>query len=177
MNMPEIPELTEIFATLGLIGQVVFWVTGAYFIAFWFSLIVWTFRDIRSRSRDLFTQALGTLLVVPPPPLDLGGLVLYLILRPRDTLAERYERALEEEALLQGIEDVDVCPACKELIERDYAICPSCYTQLKRKCPDCGRLIELTWNVCAYCGNRMLPEPVPASSRGETALDKNRELQ
>ena len=30
--MPEIPDLTELFATLGLIGQVLFWVIGAYFV-------------------------------------------------------------------------------------------------------------------------------------------------
>lgn len=175
--MPEIPDLTEILATLGLIGQVVFWVTGAYFIAFWFSLIVWTFRDSRSRSRDLFTQALGTLLVVPPPPVNLGGLILYLILRPRETLAEIYERSLEEEALLQGIEDVNVCPACKQLVEADYVICPHCYTQLKRKCPDCGRFMELDWTVCAYCGARSLHEPPPVSTPEELTLDQDREPQ
>ena len=175
--MPEIPDLTEIFATLGLIGQVVFWVSGAYFIAFWFSLIVWTFRDIRTRSRDLFTQALGTLLVVPPPPVNLGGLILYFILRPRETLAEMYERSLEEEALLQGLEDVDVCSACKQLVEPDYVICPHCYTQLKRKCADCGRLLELDWTVCAYCGSRSLHTAPPISAPEEIALDKDREPQ
>jgi RNA polymerase subunit RPABC4/transcription elongation factor Spt4 len=161
--MPEIPDLTELLATLGLIGQVLFWVGGAYFVAFWFSLIVWTFRDVRSRSRDLFTQALGTLLVVPPPPLDVAGLVLYLILRPRETLSESYERSLEEEALLQGIEDVDICPACKQLIEREYIVCPQCYTQLRKKCPDCGRLMELSWTVCPFCGGKVASQRAPAS--------------
>ena len=159
--MPEIPELSEILATLGLIGQVLFWILGAYFVAFWFSLIVWTFRDVRSRSRDLFTQALGTLLVVPPPPLDIAGLILYLILRPRETLSEAYERSLEEEVLLQGIEDVNVCPACKQLIEDDYVVCPECYTQLRNKCPGCKRLMELGWTVCAYCGTKTGRARVP----------------
>jgi RNA polymerase subunit RPABC4/transcription elongation factor Spt4 len=175
--MPQFPDLTEILATLGLLGQVLFWVTGAYFVAFWFSLIVWTFRDIRSRSRDLFTQALGTILILPPPPLNLGGLILYLILRPRETLAETYERSLEEEALLQGIEDVEVCPTCRQLIEPDYIVCPQCYTQLKRKCADCGRLMELTWTVCAYCGAKTSQQPVPASRPGELVLEGDRDPQ
>lgn len=55
--MPEFPELTEILATLGLIRQVLFSVVGVYFVGSWFSPIVWTFRDVRARSRDLFTQA------------------------------------------------------------------------------------------------------------------------
>jgi RNA polymerase subunit RPABC4/transcription elongation factor Spt4 len=177
MDMPEVPDLTEILATLGLIGQVLFWVVGAYFVAFWFSLIVWTFRDVRARSRDLFTQLLGALLVLPPPPLNLGGLMLYVILRPRETLAEMYERSLEEEALLQGIEDVDVCPACKQLIEPDYSICPNCFTQLKRKCPDCGCLMELSWSVCAYCGSQSAQQPLPVSRPEGIALEQDREPQ
>jgi RNA polymerase subunit RPABC4/transcription elongation factor Spt4 len=173
--MPEIPDLTELIATLGLIGQVLFWIIGAYFVAFWFSLITWTFRDVRSRSRDLFTQALGTILVVPPPPLDIAGLILYLILRPRETLAEAYERSLEEEALLQGIEDVDVCPSCKQLIEKDYIVCPQCYTQLRKKCPDCGRIQELGWTVCAYCGSKSGRHSVP-SIRPEERLPEERSV-
>ncbi len=175
--MPEFPDLTEIIATLGLVGQILGWVSGAYFVAFWFSIIVWTFRDIRTRSRDLFSQALGTLLILPPPPLNLGGLVLYLILRPRETLAEMYERSLEEEALLQGIEDVEVCPACRQLIEPDYVICPQCYTQLKRKCPDCGRLMHLAWSVCAYCGGKSAQQPLPTFSPEEMELEQDRESQ
>jgi len=166
--MPEIPELTELIATLGLIGQVLFWVIGAYFVAFWFSLIVWTFRDVRARSRDFFTQALGTLLVVPPPPLNLAGLVLYFVLRPRETLSESYERSLEEEALLQGIEDVEVCPACKQLTDPDYVVCPNCYTQLRKKCPDCGRLMELDWTLCAFCGSKVPRQRVPATTPDTT---------
>lgn len=173
--MPEIPDLSELFATLGLIGQVLFWVIGAYFVAFWFSLIVWTFRDVRSRSRDLFTQALGTLLVVPPPPLDLLGLALYLILRPRDTLSEAYDRSLEEEILLQGIEDVEICPACKQLIERDYLVCPNCYTQLRKKCPDCGRIMELDWTVCAYCGGKVASRPASATTPTERLPEEHSE--
>lgn len=175
--MPQIPDLTEILATLGMIGQAVFWVIGAYFVAFWFSLIVWTFRDARGRSRDLFTQALSTLLVLPPPPLNLGGLILYLILRPGQTLAEAYERSLEEEVLLQGIEDVDVCPGCKQLVEPDYVICPQCYTQLKRKCADCGRLMDLSWTVCAYCGSNASRQPLPATRPEERTMEEDSELQ
>ncbi|NIW47440.1 MAG: zinc ribbon domain-containing protein, partial [Gammaproteobacteria bacterium] len=67
----------------------------------WISLVVWTFRDMRARSRDPFAQLLAAVVVAILPG---AGLLVYLILRPPETLAEAYERALEEEALLQEIE-------------------------------------------------------------------------
>ena len=36
----------------------------AYLIAVWFALVAWTFRDIESRSKSVFTQVFSTLLVV-----------------------------------------------------------------------------------------------------------------
>ncbi len=58
--------------------------------------------DIRSRSRDKVIWLLSTLLVLVA---NVFGLIIYLILRPHETLMQAYERSLEEEALLQEIED------------------------------------------------------------------------
>ena len=44
--------------------------------------------------------------------LNVPGLLIYIFLRPRETLSEAYERSLEEEALLQEIEEKPVCPGC-----------------------------------------------------------------
>jgi len=41
-----------------VIGYVV-----TFLIVFWISLVVWTFRDVRSRTQDFLTQILATLLV------------------------------------------------------------------------------------------------------------------
>src|SRR3954451_11743322 len=84
--------------------------TGAYLAALYFATIVWTYRDVTSRTRDVFSIGLGIALVVLVP---FAGILLYLVLRPRETLSEAYERSLEEEYLLQDIEDSEVCPACK----------------------------------------------------------------
>src|SRR5579859_2160952 len=73
----------------------------AYGVALWASLIVWTFRDIQSRTNDLLVQTLSTMLVVV---FNLLGLLIYFILRPHETAAESYQRSLEEETLLQNIE-------------------------------------------------------------------------
>jgi len=122
---------------------------GAMLAGFWLALIIWTFRDMRSRSRDIFAQILAALLVAI---LFVVGWVIYLMLRPKETLAEGYERSLEEEALLQGIEEVLACPGCGARVQGDFVVCPSCHTKLKKPCQGCGRALNLRWGVCPYCG-------------------------
>jgi RNA polymerase subunit RPABC4/transcription elongation factor Spt4 len=121
---------------------------GAFLSALWLSLIIWAFRDMRARSRDILAQLLAALVVAA---LTLPGLIIYLILRPPRTLAETYEQSLEEEALLQEIEDKRVCPGCGREAHEDWKICPNCYTKLKKNCAHCGRLMDLPWNLCPYC--------------------------
>ena len=126
---------------------------AAFLTAIWISVVIWTFRDIRARSRDIFAQILGTLMVLLFFPFfPLPGWILYMLLRPRETLSEIYERSLEEEALLQGIEERLACPGCNRRIEEEFMICPTCHTRLKKACPACGRLLHLRWNLCPYCG-------------------------
>ncbi len=122
---------------------------GAFLAAFWVSLMLWTFRDARSRSSDPFAHMLAAIMVGVFGPL---GMFIYLILRPRETLAEAYERSLEEEALLQDIEERLVCPGCKQTVQDNFQFCPSCHTRLKKTCPGCGELLRLRWNICPYCG-------------------------
>jgi RNA polymerase subunit RPABC4/transcription elongation factor Spt4 len=126
---------------------------GALIAAVWLSLVIWTFRDMRSRSRDPFAQLLAALVVALLPG---AGLVVYLILRPPETLAEAYERALEEEALLQEIEERPACPGCSRTVQPNWILCPHCHTRLRKVCPDCNALMELQWNLCPFCGNHFV---------------------
>lgn len=138
--------------------------TGAFIAALWLALVIWTFRDMRARSRDIFAQILAALVVAV---LNLPGLLIYLMLRPKETLAESYERSLEEEALLQGIEEVERCAGCGNRVRADYLVCPNCNTKLKKGCRACGRALNLSWSVCPYCGTPQIssaahiPAPPP----------------
>lgn len=114
----------------------------------WLAMIVWTYRDMRARSRDGFVTLLLTALVAL---LNLPGIIVYLFLRPRETLAEAYERSLEEEALLQEIEEKPACPGCRARVQRDWQLCPHCHTRLKRPCLNCGRMLDLAWEICPHC--------------------------
>lgn len=122
---------------------------GAVLAAFWLTLIIWAFRDMRSRSRDIFAQMLAAMVVAI---LNLPGVGIYLLMRPKETLAEAYERSLEEEALLQGIEEALNCPGCGNRVREDWLVCPNCHTKLKKSCTNCGRALNLRWNVCPHCG-------------------------
>ncbi len=121
---------------------------GAFLVAMWIALVVWTYRDIRSRHRDRLVHILAAVLVAV---LFLPGVLVYLVLRPAHSLEEEYQRTLEEEALLQAIEEQAVCPGCERRVRDDWQVCPTCHTRLRKPCHHCGRLMELAWNVCPYC--------------------------
>jgi RNA polymerase subunit RPABC4/transcription elongation factor Spt4 len=147
---------------LETIIQVVLALVGAYAAAFWFCLVVWTFRDIQQRSRDVVVQVLATALVLL---FNVPGLILYTILRPPETLAEAYARSLEEESLIQDIEERQSCPGCKRRVQPDFIVCPTCRARLKQPCTSCGRLLQLNWRVCPYCGIDVATEaPSPSTS-------------
>jgi len=130
---------------------------GAFLAALWLALVVWTWRDIRSRARDPLAQVLAVLVVAA---LNLPGVLVYLILRPAHTLEEEYQRTLEEESLLASIEDQALCPGCERRVKEDWQVCPNCHTKLKKSCQACGKLMELPWNICPYCGT-----PAPGVKR------------
>ena len=137
---------------------------GAFLAALWLSLVIWTYRDIRRRARDPLARILAVLVVAV---LFLPGIVVYLILRPARTLEEEYQRTLEEEALLQAIEDVSLCPGCGRRVKDNWIFCPGCHTKLKKNCHQCGKLMELPWNLCPYCGT-----PAPGMRRESMTMEE-----
>lgn len=136
---------------------------GAFLAALWIALVIWTYRDIRSRARDPLVQILAALLVAV---LNLPGVLVYLILRPARTLEEEYQHTLEEESLLQALEELPLCPGCERRVKDDWQVCPNCHTKLKKACHHCGKLMELPWNICPYCGT-----PVPGMRQESLNID------
>lgn len=128
---------------------------GAFLAALWASLIVWTVRDIQSRTHDRLVAILAGILV---GVLNLPGLIIYMLLRPSHTLEEAYQESLEEEALLQGLSERATCPGCSRQVREDWQVCPSCGTKLRKACPSCQRLSDLTWAVCPYCAASLTAE-------------------
>jgi len=137
---------------------------AAFLVALWLSLIIWTYRDIRSRSRDALIRFLAVMVVTL---LFLPGIVVYLILRPARTLEQEYQQTLEEEALLQAIEEAPLCPGCSRRVRESWMICPNCHTKLRKPCHQCGKLMELAWNLCPFCGS-----PAPGMRRENLTMEE-----
>ena len=141
--------------------RLVLTVLSIYGAIIWVALIFWVFRDIRQRTRDPIMQLISVLLVLAG---FLPGHWIYLILRPRQTLTELYERSLEEEAILQDLDDQKACPACRRRVRDDYLVCPFCLVELKERCEACDKPLDFGWLACPYCGH----EKTPAIASGPT---------
>lgn len=148
--------MTELLAAANNLIVAAVSVIGAITAALIGGITIWTFRDIRSRTRDVLAQILATVMVGVVP---IAGLIVYFLLRPRETLAEGYVRALEEESLLASIENQEFCPACGRRVDADMQFCPSCRETLRKGCPNCGRALHLSWDLCPYCGTGAAPAP------------------
>ncbi len=145
-------ELSNTIATL--IGIFVA-LLGAFLFAFWVAMGIWTFNDIRSRTRDWLAIALASLLVLVFP---LVGLALYMMIRPRETLADVFDRALEEESLLRELESTLSCHSCGLPVQDNWNFCSNCHSQLRYACSNCGKAMRHEWDICVNCGENQLEQ-------------------
>lgn len=139
---------------IGRIVQLFLALTGAYAIGLWFALIVWTYRDITTRSASAVTHIFSTLVVVL---FWVPGAIFYLLLRPKETLEEAFQRTIEEEYLLQDLDDFRTCPSCDRSLRDDFIYCPHCRTRVRTECPGCRQLVDLRWEICPFCAT-VLPD-------------------
>ncbi len=124
-----------------------------YIILVWLLTAFWAFRDMQHRTTNPVAPYLAAGLIVAFTPfLFLFAVLLYRIIRPRETISESNERALAEEAILAEIESRPHCANCSRAVEEEWIICPTCRNRLRRVCPNCSRLVELDWTLCAWCG-------------------------
>ena len=135
---------------------------SVYLALVWVTVILWAFRDIRSRTRDPFSQLVGVGLVTALPFL---GIPLYLVLRPSETLQHAYDRQLEQEAILSELHSISACPQCRRPVQDEFMACPHCRTSLKEPCAECGRLLTHAWRHCPFCATTR--EPASQAARLE----------
>ena len=141
-----------------------------YVVLLWLGTAYWAFRDMQARTENpILPYFAAALIIFFTPLLFVFAVVLYLIIRPRETLAEVYERSLAEESLLAEVEKNELCPVCRDRVDSEWLVCPNCRTRLHRVCPSCNRLAEPTWPLCAFCGREFERGPARAAARSRAA--------
>ncbi len=165
-GLPDPGKIWNDFVTNPIVGIAVN-MTVIYVVLLWLGTAYWAFRDMQARSENpILPYFASALIIFFTPLLFLFAVVLYLIVRPRETLAEVYERSLAEESLLAEVERNELCPVCRERIHSDWLVCPNCRTRLHHVCPSCNRLADPAWPLCAYCGHEFQR---PAAARPAAA--------
>ena len=64
-----------------------------YFFVIWIALVVWVIKDISIRTNNLFFQIIAVLTILLLSPF---GIFIYLLIRPRRTLYDKYYEEIEE---------------------------------------------------------------------------------
>lgn len=131
---------------------------AVYFFIVWIALVIWVAKDISNRTNSRIYQGFCVLLMILFTPL---GIFLYLLIRPGKSIFEKYYEEIEwnldilnemvDERLSALPEWELFCPACDDVIEADFIICPSCKETLKHTCRECEKEIREGWKVCPYC--------------------------
>ena len=96
--MPTLSELIS-WGTNPDVSRIIITFLVGYLVILWISLIIWTTKDIISRTNNVIYQLISILLVVI---LNIFGLFIYLGIRPAKTLIEKFFEDLEYEALSQA---------------------------------------------------------------------------
>lgn len=143
----------------------------AYIAIMWAALIYWTFRDIRRRSNDIVLQGASVLLTTL---FFLPGYWLYLVLRPRMTLAEVAEERFREALFAEYSQNAN-CPRCRRAVREEFLVCPHCEAKLRSACTGCSRALAASWRACPYCsqhvpqGSAVAPAPIPTAAAASAA--------
>ena len=147
-------SLTDIFDLAKSMGAIL----G---LAFFVAIVIWTYKDARKRTDDPIMVATFTAISMLP----LFGVLIYMLVRPSEYMADVRERELEIRALERQLGRQERCPYCKSHIEGDYLSCPVCTTKLRQSCTGCEKPLDPRWVMCPFCETEV---PGKGGGRGPT---------
>jgi hypothetical protein len=141
-----------------------------FLVVVWLALVYWTYADARRRIVDPMLVGCATAASFFP----FVGTVIYLIVRPPETLEDRHERELEVAAAESRLASADHqgCPYCGFEIERSFLRCPSCLRRLKEPCAVCGKPLDPSWKLCPYCEAEVGEPPSEQRARPRRAASQ-----
>jgi hypothetical protein len=117
-------------------------------VAAWAGSASWVNHDARRRLRTpgQHRLALGSALLFP-----VGGVLLYLLLRPPDSLLDRRERRVFRRLIEEEFGFAERCYACRAEVRPDFVCCPACGEKLRERCRSCAEPLRLHWRICPRC--------------------------
>lgn len=135
------------------VGNIDFNMFGTLFVValvvFWLVIIGWVWVDSSERTSKKGLKVGYILLVIF---FNIFGLIIYLIIRPSETIEEIYWEDLERRYLKYETSELGDCPRCGSQLYPGYVFCTNCGYRLKVKCSQCGVLIDKDHVFCEYCG-------------------------
>lgn len=147
-------------------------------VLFWLVVVYWVWLDVSERTTNIFTKIIVVLLVLF---LNFVGLIIYLLVRPNQTIEEIYWADLERRYLKYETAELGDCPKCGSQLYPGFKFCPQCKYKLKIKCSNCGIHIPRDSKYCANCGEELrknssyVPESAPSVEIMEEQIEASKE--
>jgi uncharacterized Zn finger protein (UPF0148 family) len=145
--------ILNLLETAGSIDFKFIWQIFLYgLVVFWFVVLYWVWLDSGERTTNTTVRISYVILVVV---LNIVGLLIYLIIRPNQTIEEIYWADLERRYLKYETAELGDCPRCGSQLFPGYTYCPNCRYKLKIKCPRCGVYVDKKDKFCPHCGQEL----------------------
>jgi len=145
--------ILNLLETAGSIDFKFVWQIFLYgLIVFWFVVLYWVWLDSGERTSNKTVRISYVILVAV---LNVVGLLIYLIVRPSQTIEEIYWADLERRYLKYETAELGDCPRCGSQLFPGYTYCPNCRYKLKIKCPRCGVYADKKDKFCPHCGQEL----------------------
>lgn len=150
-----------------MVGSIV----GAISLIFWLVVTSWIWVDSDERTTNKWMRIFYVLIGLIP----VVGWIIYLIVRPSETIDEIYWGDLERRYLKYEAKELGDCPRCGTQLFPGFIFCPNCKKRIKRKCSDCGVYIDLEYKYCTNCGNKM--QKVAVKEKEVSKEEKQKQIE
>ncbi len=145
--------ILNLLETAGRIDFRFVWQIFSYgLVVFWFVVLYWVWLDSGERTSNRTVRISYVILVAV---LNVVGLLIYLIIRPSQTIEEIYWADLERRYLKYETAELGDCPRCGSQLFPGYTYCPNCRYKLKTKCPRCKVYVDKKNKFCPQCGEEL----------------------
>lgn len=138
------------------IGNTDFSSIGKYlligFFIFWFAIVWWVWFDASERTTKVWARIASVILVAV---FNIFGLIIYLIIRPDQTIEGTYWEDLERRYMKYETSELGDCPQCGAQLYPGFVFCSNCGYELKVQCSKCEVFVDRNYKHCPFCGNQM----------------------